>query len=157
MSGIDRISLRSVAILTSVVLLTAGGLVFAASNLTGTGSVTVTAPIVSAVFVSGSVGTQGCTISNNGNTLSCPGATIQQGDTATLTFQVKNTGTIEINLGIQVTPVNPSVLSVEPGPQGTTTLAVGSVGTYTYSLIGIGTGNSGFTISISPVPLPPQA
>jgi archaellum component FlaG (FlaF/FlaG flagellin family) len=138
-------------------MLLAGGLTaYGAFSLTGTGQVTVTPPVISAVFVSGQDGTRACQVANSGNSLSCPDVSVQVGNSTTLIFAIKNTGTQTIDLDIQVTPANSSVLDVSAVQSSPTILATGVTGYYTYVLYCLNTGNSGFTISATPQPLPPQ-
>jgi hypothetical protein len=142
----------------AAMLLGFGGLVaFGAFNLTGTGQVNVTAPLVSAAFVSGQVAGKTCTVSGSGNSLSCPSISLPAGNETTLTFSIKNTGSQKVNLDIQVVPVNATVLNITPGAGSGTVLAPDSIGTYAYTIYCLNVGNAAFTISVTPAPLPPQS
>jgi hypothetical protein len=151
-----KFGIRFVLAVSAIMLLTGGIAAYASFDLVGTGQVSVTPPIVLAVFVSGQIGQQACSVSGGGASLSCPAVLVQQGGTETLTFSIKNTGTAEVALNILVIPDNSSVLSATPVSGSPTTLAVGNTGTYVYALLGLSSGNSGFTISVTPASLPPQ-
>ena len=117
----------------------------------------VTAPTISADFVSGRLRGVACTVNNSGNGLSGPGVYLQGGNSTTLTFSIKNVGTAEVNLGIRVTSINATVLNTVSDQASPTELQVRAIGTYVYTTYRSNTGTSGFEISVSPIPMTAQS
>ncbi len=157
MGRVYRLGFKTIVVLASVMLLAGAAGAYAAFDLVGTGHVSVIAPTEAAAFLSGSVGNQACSVGAGGSSLSCPELNLQQGNTTSLTFAIKNTGSAEENLDIQVTPANSSVIFASLVSGSSSVLEPGGVGTYTYALYGESTGTTGFTINVTPAPLPPQS
>ena len=134
-------------------------------TLTATSNVTVNAPKVSAVFVSGEVGSEvmpgtsyvppnaftgeSCSVGSSGTTLSCNAISIQAGDYVVLTAVISNTGTIVITPNAAATPTNPSVLSITAWPSNAQYIAPNNEASYAFTITALQPGTSGFTVTVS--------
>jgi|GEM_PF-7076724 hypothetical protein len=131
--------------------------------LTATGTATVHNPTISAVFVSGNIGTPysfggapsqapavSCTVTNSGEGLSCPSVSMQTGDYAVFSTVVRNTGTALVNITLTITPANSAVLHIVP-VSAPNWIAAGDNQTYSFTLTAVSAGSSQFTVTVSAI------
>lgn len=134
-------------------------------SLTASSNVTVTAPKVSAIFISGSLSSEqsissgvvlpggfvgeNCIIGSVGETITCPSFSMQAGDYVVFTAVVRNTGTSTASLTISATPVDTSVLTITADSTTPSWISAGGNATYTFTIRAVGVGNSGFTVTMS--------
>ncbi len=157
---------RLILPIVALVALTSIGVVLAATTftLTASSNVTVNAPVVAAVFTSGSLsneatgtsyvlpnGFQGesCTVGSSGESLSCPSFSMQSGDYVVFTAVVQNTGTTTATVDVVATPSNGAVMSITADGSNPTYVGAGDNATFIFTLRALQAGNGGFTVTLS--------